>query len=67
MIFPSTNSCKNNCGFNNIDKEKDCSCSVNCLREGNCCDDFQKECSLELGKLNKSKYKLNRKGKMPTL
>jgi len=28
----------------------DCSCRVGCMRRGNCCDDFEKECSEELQK-----------------
>merc|ERR1712037_1071768 len=50
MIYPSTNSCKNKCGLNNLEEDKDCSCDVNCLRNGNCCDDFEKACPLELEK-----------------
>jgi len=50
MIFPSTGSCKNKCGTNNLESESDCSCDVDCLRNGNCCDNFERECPLEISK-----------------
>lgn len=48
MIFPSIGSCKNKCGSNNLDSGSDCSCDVDCLRIGNCCDNFENECHLEI-------------------
>ncbi len=48
MIFPSIGSCKKKCGINNLDSETDCSCDFDCLRLGNCCDDFETECPLEM-------------------
>jgi len=33
----SIGSCKNLCGKTNID----CSCTINCIHEGNCCQDYQ--------------------------
>jgi len=47
-IFPSINSCKDKCGDNSY--EHDCSCKHTCLRRGNCCDDFEKECKDEIEK-----------------
>lgn len=47
-IFPSLYSCKNKC--NNETIEFDCSCKHTCLRIGNCCDDFEKECQEEVKK-----------------
>ena len=46
MIFPSKFSCKNKCGFN--ERDGDCSCHHHCLKDGNCCDDFEKECPDEI-------------------
>jgi len=46
MIFPSKGSCYNKCGYQ--DKVIDCSCNIDCLKNGNCCDDFEKECQSEL-------------------
>jgi len=46
--FPSKTSCKDKCGF--FDIKNDCSCRVGCMRRGNCCDDFEKECNEELQK-----------------
>ncbi len=47
-IFPSNFSCKEKCGSNSL--EADCSCKHSCLRRGNCCDDFEKECKNEIEK-----------------
>lgn len=47
MVFPSKGSCKNNCGLKN--KVNDCYCSFHCLKDGNCCDDFDTECEHEIG------------------
>ncbi len=47
-IFPSSFSCKSKCGNHSL--ESDCSCRHNCLRRGNCCDDFEKECKEEIEK-----------------
>ena len=49
MIFPSKGSCSNICGIS--DSKSDCSCHRDCLRESNCCDDFDKECQSEISKL----------------
>jgi len=49
MIFPSKGSCYNKCGFQGLNK--DCSCNVDCLKNSNCCDDFEKECSSEWSKI----------------
>lgn len=41
-VFPSKGSCNNHCGnLNNID----CSCHFSCMKEGICCDDYEKECT----------------------
>jgi len=52
-IFPSLSSCKGKCG---IDRS-DCSylicktrCNIDCIRKGNCCDDFDMECPIEFQK-----------------
>lgn len=47
-IFPSVYSCKDKCGIHAF--QADCSCKYSCLRRGNCCDDFEKECKQELKK-----------------
>lgn len=47
-IFPSKAGCENKCGDHSI--EQDCSCRHTCLRRGNCCDNFEKECREELQK-----------------
>ena len=49
-IFPSSHSCKNKCGGHNFNH--DCSCKSTCMRKGNCCDDFEKFCSLEVQQEN---------------
>jgi hypothetical protein len=49
-IFPSRAGCKDKCGVDHI--KADCSCTNECLRQGNCCDDFEKECKDELLKEN---------------
>jgi hypothetical protein len=46
--FPSKSSCKDKCGV--FDINNDCSCKIGCMRRGNCCDDFEKECGEELQK-----------------
>jgi hypothetical protein len=47
-IFPSKAGCEKKCGEHSI--EHDCSCRRTCLRRGNCCDNFEKECRDELQK-----------------
>ena len=47
-IFPSKFGCKNKCGKQTFDS--DCSCKHTCMRRGNCCDDFEKECREEIEK-----------------
>ena len=49
-IFPSKSGCKDKCGVDHI--KSDCSCKYSCLRQGDCCDDFEKECKDELLKEN---------------
>jgi len=49
-IFPSKFSCKGKCGKKSF--EADCSCKHTCMRRGNCCDDFEKECRNEIEKEN---------------
>ncbi len=49
-IFPSRAGCKDKCGVDHI--KADCSCKYECLRQGNCCDDFEKECKDEFLKEN---------------
>ena len=44
-VFPSKNSCSNSCGIAN---RGDCSCSYECIRYGNCCDDIDKVCPSEV-------------------
>lgn len=51
-IFPSRESCENKCGDNT---KSDCSCKFTCLRRGNCCDNFEKECVEEMNKEKCSK------------
>ncbi len=46
-VFPSRESCENKCGDNT---KSDCSCKFTCLRRGNCCDNFEKECNEEMKK-----------------
>ena len=46
MIFPSKGSCHDKCG--NQDKNSDCSCNINCFKNSDCCDDFEKECQTEI-------------------
>ena len=46
-VFPSRETCENKCGDNT---KSDCSCKFTCLRRGNCCDNFEKECSDEMKK-----------------
>ena len=54
-VFPSKQSCENKCGLNS---NGDCSCSYDCIRNGNCCDDIDEYCSKEL---KQSNYKLCKK------
>ena len=49
-IFPSKGSCFDKCG--NFNMQLDCSCRHTCMRRGNCCDDFEKECYKEILKEN---------------
>ncbi len=42
-IFPSKSSCRSRCG-RNIDYEMDCSCTEDCFRKGNCCQDVEDSC-----------------------
>jgi hypothetical protein len=42
-IFPSRSSCRNRCD-RLIDNEMDCSCSEDCFRYGNCCQDIEDYC-----------------------
>ena len=51
-VFPSRESCLNKCGDNT---KSDCSCKFSCLRRGNCCDNFEKECGEEMRKEKCSK------------
>lgn len=43
FIFPSQNSCLNNCGRRYFDKN-DCSCDKECIRRGDCCFDIEQYC-----------------------
>jgi hypothetical protein len=42
-IFPSRTSCSKRCGMV-IAQDMDCSCSDNCFRYGNCCQDIEDYC-----------------------
>jgi len=42
-IYPSRTSCKTNCGVV-IQEDWDCSCSPECFRFGNCCQDIEDYC-----------------------
>ena len=41
--YPSTTSCKTNCGIV-VQEDWDCSCSSECFRFGNCCQDIEDFC-----------------------
>lgn len=43
-IFPSRGTCYNNCG-KPINGDLDCSCTEDCFRIGNCCQDIEDYCS----------------------
>jgi hypothetical protein len=38
------------CDLNTPNADSDCSCHHHCLKDGNCCDDFESECVAELKK-----------------
>jgi len=42
-VSPSSNSCKTNCGVV-VSEDWDCSCSEDCFRFGNCCQDIEDFC-----------------------
>ena len=42
-IFPSKSSCRSRCG-RSIDYEMDCSCTQDCFRNGDCCQDVENSC-----------------------
>ena len=42
-VYPSTTSCKTNCGIV-VQEDWDCSCSPDCFRFGNCCQDIEDFC-----------------------
>lgn len=45
-VFPSRATCLNKCGMEfNLLNGMDCSCNVNCLQKGNCCQDIDEYCS----------------------
>lgn len=52
--MPSKNSCRDKCGSNKT-PETDCSCSSDCFREGNCCEDVDEFC-VNFSILRKNKY-----------
>jgi hypothetical protein len=57
-VFPSRKSCRTHCGIV-VSEDWDCSCSADCFRNGNCCQDIENHCEELLfwrkGKLNKKK------------
>jgi hypothetical protein len=42
-IFPSNNTCKDNCG-KYLKDDWDCSCQKDCVKNGMCCQDFEDFC-----------------------
>ncbi len=43
-VYPSVNSCRNQCGILNNEKDSDCSCFNDCVQAGTCCPDFDFYC-----------------------
>lgn len=44
-VFPSKSTCHNKCGIEmSLLDGMDCSCNVNCLQKGNCCEDLETFC-----------------------
>lgn len=66
--FPSRKSCKNNCNEDSANlinislyeilylNDPNCSCSKNCIRRGNCCDDYDHFCSKSNNEFKSKKF-----------